>query len=153
VKNDGKSGLGQVRFRALVGSYGADPARWPAAERQAAEELAATSSEAALFLAEQRRLDEILDRAEDVAPSTALLRRVAEIPVRQATPESPRAWWPFGRFRHAVTALAATAAMGAILGIAVPETVPNEKADSSDASWDDFSTLALGVDLSEELSP
>jgi hypothetical protein len=143
VRHDDDKESDLERLRVLVESYGSDPERWPAEERHAFERLSA-SVEARAWLAEQRRLDAWLARAEDVEPSPALLRRVAEIPVRQG---APRAWvWPFGRLRNAVAVAAAAATMGMVVGLSGPELSPGDGHDE----WDELSTLAFGTDLAEE---
>jgi hypothetical protein len=53
----------QARFRHLADAYGADPGRWPQAERTAAEALLAQSAEARHWLAKARQLDAWLDHA------------------------------------------------------------------------------------------
>jgi len=49
------------RFSEILGAYGADPERWPAAERSAAEALLAASAEARAALADTRGIDRLLD--------------------------------------------------------------------------------------------
>ena len=49
------------RFRELVRSYGAAPDRWPEEERQAALDLAGTSSEAEFLMRQEAELDSFLD--------------------------------------------------------------------------------------------
>jgi anti-sigma factor RsiW len=150
VKQKPHERLGEDRFRALAAAYGADLARWPLDERHAAEELLATSSEAAACLAEQHRLDELLDGVPDVVPSPALLRGVAEIPVRHGMRPGERSLWPFDRLRNWLSVVAAAAAMGIIVGVTTSNPTP---ADEAEASLDELSMTALAVDLSEELSP
>jgi hypothetical protein len=141
VKHDDDKRPDLDRFRTVVLSYGANPDKWPADDRRAFEKLA-SSSEARAWLLEQQKVDAWLDEAKDVAPSPALLRRVAEIPVRHAPPSV--GWvWPFGRLRSIVGAVAAVAAVGMVVGMTVPESE-----DSAD-EWDELSTLALGADLAE----
>jgi hypothetical protein len=131
------------RFRAVVDSYGANPTKWPEGERQALEKLA-SSEEARAWLVEQGMLDAWLDGAEEMAPTPALLRRVAEIPVRHAAPAA--GWvWPFGRLRSIVGAAAAVAAVGMVVGM----TTPDNGSDDGGDEWDELSTLALGADLAE----
>jgi hypothetical protein len=142
VKHDDPKDPRFERFRALVESYGADPARWPESEREAMRELA-SSDAARAFLAEQRRLDAWLDDAPDVAPSANLLRRVAEIPARNEAASS--GWvWPFGRLRNLIAVGTAAAAMGLVVGM----TTTDASQDGSD-EWDELSSLALGVDVAE----
>lgn len=66
-----------ARFEAILDAYGADPARWPEAERDAALELMRREPEGAqAALAAARALDAALDAAPDAAPSEALRARV-----------------------------------------------------------------------------
>ena len=60
------------RLRALIAAYSSKPAKWPAAERAAAEALLARSSEARAALAEAEPLDTLLDAVPALAPSPAL---------------------------------------------------------------------------------
>jgi hypothetical protein len=139
-----------ARFRALLASFGADLARWPETERQQAEEFAASSAEATRWLAEERRLDELLDAAPDLAVSPMLLRRVAEIPIRHRHPgTAPELAQVFGRLRNWLMGLAAVAAMGAVVGVVTPE--PSSRGDAQIA--DELSPLVWAGDLSEELEP
>lgn len=60
------------RLRALIAAYGGTPAKWPTAERAAAEALLARSPEARAALAEAIPLDTLLDAVPALAPSPAL---------------------------------------------------------------------------------
>jgi hypothetical protein len=62
------------RFKQLLDAYGADLARWPAAERQAARALIAADPRAGLARAETAELDAFLDR---YAPEPVSAARVA----------------------------------------------------------------------------
>ena len=73
------------RLRALIAAYGGKPAKWPTAERAAAEALLARSPEARAALAEAEPLDTLLDAVPALAPSPAL--RAA---VLAAMPQSDR---------------------------------------------------------------
>jgi hypothetical protein len=150
VKQDPTRTMDADRFRALALSYGATIARWPAAERREAEAFLAQSPESARWIDEQRQLDEQLDRVATEEPSPRLLKSVAEIPLRHAAATSTVTWWPFARLRSAIAIAAAAAAMGAAVGFVAPD-----HADVTDAqeNWDDLSSLAFALDLSEELSP
>ena len=64
------------RFRELVGSYGAAPDRWPEEERQAALDLAGTSSEAEFLMRQEAELDSFLD-GFDLPEAVALEIEVA----------------------------------------------------------------------------
>ena len=60
-------------FENLLDCQGADPARWPAAERTRANALLQASPQAQALLAEAQRLDEALDQAFPPMPAPATL--------------------------------------------------------------------------------
>ncbi len=65
------------RFLALVAAWGADPRRWPADERAAAEAFMAARCEVAgPALAEADAIDALLHASRVPAPSSSLRRRV-----------------------------------------------------------------------------
>jgi len=82
------------RFDELASTYGAAMDLWPAAEKAAAEALAATSTEAQDALARERALDDVMNTWEAPAPSEALMARIlgdaaevsAAAPVAEAAP-------------------------------------------------------------------
>lgn len=82
------SPLDAVRVRALTESFGADPARWPETEREAALAwLQAHPDEASALLAEARAIDSMLDAWRlDPTPAPLLRQVLAPAPaiVRQA---------------------------------------------------------------------
>jgi len=65
-----------ARLHAILDAYGADPARWPAAERDAALALLARSAEARRHHDQAARLDAALDAAPVDVPSPALAGRI-----------------------------------------------------------------------------
>ena len=89
------------------------------------------------------RLDELLKASPDEEPSAALMRAVAEIPIRHPR-GAGEAWWPFGGLRRWIVVATAALAAGVALGVALPD---------DDTSYDALSTVALGADLAEELAP
>jgi hypothetical protein len=96
------------RFIQIVEAYGADPARWPEAERAAAQAFADAHPQiAADALAAEAALDAMLGEAEAV-PSDLLERRIMKrLPVPAAAP------------RWQVPAAAAAALLvGAFIGFA-----------------------------------
>lgn len=85
------------RLRTILSAYGANPARWPSAERAKAEALIARSPEARAALAEARVLDDTLDRAITPVP---YLDPVALAAAASAGPQerrkggaARRLWW------------------------------------------------------------
>ena len=80
------------RLRTLIAAYGTDPARWPLAERPAAEALMARSPEARAALADAEPLDTLLDAVPALSPSPALRAAVLADMPRMA--RSGRiGWW------------------------------------------------------------
>jgi hypothetical protein len=88
------------RFHAIVDAYGADPRRWPAAERASAQAWASRHREEAdAVLAESAWLDASLS-SDAIAPAgRALYRRIvagAPLPEARARgffPSRGRLWW------------------------------------------------------------
>ena len=70
------SGMNAERLRQLADAYGAEPGRWPAAEREAALALLAEDRRAERLLFEARKLDAALDASPTPAVSPALRERV-----------------------------------------------------------------------------
>jgi hypothetical protein len=70
------SELDEARFARLVEAYGADPKRWPAAEREPAQILVSSNAAAQRLLAEARALDLALSSSPPPAISAALERRL-----------------------------------------------------------------------------
>lgn len=65
------------RFKALLETYGADPARWPAGERDDALRLLSASEEARTARDEAAALDALISRARlEPAPSDMLAARI-----------------------------------------------------------------------------
>jgi len=107
--------MNRLRLQRLIEAYGADPARWPADERDAARALLAHTPDAAAMRARARRIDEALDGfapAADAGAEQRLLRALAE-PPRQAPAMPPlmAGLWP----RAAM--LAAASMAGVIIGL------------------------------------
>jgi ferric-dicitrate binding protein FerR (iron transport regulator) len=70
------------RFEALIAAYGADVRRFPAQEREAAEQTLAVSPRARELLAREAELDEALGSLPVPEISPGLARRLAEVPLR-----------------------------------------------------------------------
>lgn len=76
-KDEPKMTMTPERFGEIVGAYGADPRRWPAAERASAERWAALHRrEARALLAEAASLDACLSSDTVAPPERALYRGV-----------------------------------------------------------------------------
>ncbi len=95
-----------ARFEEIVAAYGAEPRRWPEAERADAEAFAARP-EAASMMAEAGSLDALLDASAEITPlNLAFVRRVIAAAPK---PTSRLNWRP-------AAALAASALIGMALG-------------------------------------
>jgi len=113
------------RLKTLLDAYGADPNRWPEAERAGARELLASSAEARAHAGEARLLDSVLAqaalRAEVQIDAAVLASRIAQTPQRRDIATGGRwrssgagAWFAFGWPNFA--ALAAAGVVGFLVG-------------------------------------
>ncbi|OUL98758.1 hypothetical protein [Variovorax sp. JS1663] len=136
------------RLRQLADAWGADPRRWPEAERAAALRLLAHDTAARAQLARAVELDQLLDLHAVAAPDTALARRAQD--AMRAPPRTPvRWWWPgLGAAGLGLAGAAAGAlAMSIALAAVVPATRPAIAASGWSTSIFDTGTAA---DWSEE---
>lgn len=129
------------RFRSLVDAYGANQARWPEAERAAAVTLAQGSAEAQALLRDAARLDEVLDLAPSVAPSTALLGAVL------ARQQGATGWWRALLGVMPIWQPAAALVLAAILGLGLGSSGTLMPRDEVVV---DVAALSLAVDLDED---
>jgi hypothetical protein len=134
------------RFRTLVEAYGANPARWPEAERVAALLFAEQSAEARAALQEATAFDRLLDEAETQPATRALEDRIlASFPERKrgafaALVERVR-WIP-----------AAAVACSLVLGLAVGAALPS-LAGVRDTAIDPALIALVGVEGDPWLEP
>jgi hypothetical protein len=108
------------RFKELVEAYGASPARWPAAEREAALAFAQSSPDARRIVAEASALDRIMDLAA-TAPVTPQLQ--AKILASVSEPRS-HAWFA-ALLPQPLWIPAAAFAASLILGVGAGTLVPS----------------------------
>lgn len=105
------------RFKTLIETYGANPARWPEAERVAALLFAEQSAEARDALQEAAAFDRLLDTGETEPATRALEDRILatfpERTVRGRAPWLTLRWIPAG-------AVACSLALGLAVGAALP---------------------------------
>lgn len=149
---EGHKDMDKRRLDALLDAYGADPARWPAAERNAAQALLASDPTAQARLEQARLLDRALDALPPApAPAgdlAARIRNAARQPVAPAitvpAPANTNSPWRF------TAALAASAVIGLWLGFAaVPVTSPftsggSTTIDLAAIDQQDVAALAFG---------
>jgi len=109
------------RLRQILDAFGADPARWPKAERDAALALLARSPQVRRFREEARQLDSLLNEASE-AIELRLDATGVVAAIRDATenvhrlPKSPRSRFPLTGAWPGFAGLAAAAAAGFIVG-------------------------------------
>jgi len=136
-----------ARLGAILDAYGADPRRWPPAERDGAEALLAISQEARALQAEAASLDTLLDLPAAPAPSPAL--RAAILAGARRT--GWRGWlaefWPLGPAWQPASAFAAAIVLGIAVGIGAPDIV---LPDAGDGAVVEAESLALGPALDLE---
>jgi len=98
-----------ARLEQLLDAYGADPERWPPAEREAALSLIERSAEARARCDAAASLDALLDLVAYEPPSAELAARVVEVArSRLQPPTNRRRAWPY---LAAAVPLAAAAAL------------------------------------------
>jgi hypothetical protein len=123
------------RLRALIDAYGADAARWPLAERDAARALLAASPERwRTDLASAAELDDLLRLDAVPGPSLALQLAIERsAPGKDARRPAPRWWWPSLGLAGvgAAGALAGVLTMSVLIGL---DSVPGATASSIEAS-------------------
>lgn len=112
------SALSLERFGQLLDAYGGDPARWPEAERGAAEALLLRSAPARALQQQAAALDADLDAFQVPPPDAALRSRI----LVDAAPRRrgwrimlADLWRDLGGWRVAGPAFAASLALGAVL--------------------------------------
>ena len=99
-----------------------------------------------------RQLDALLDLLEPAQPSVSLRRRVAEIPLRHPRPDSSDRWWPFRTLWRPFATLAATAALGVLVGArAATLEDGGEQGLARAEEWTDATEVALALELDLEL--
>lgn len=130
------------RVLEILEAYGADPARWPAAERAAAQALLAQSPELQQAQADAARLDAILDRMilDDMPPldTTQIAARIA------ATPQFEPDEKPIATLMH-VAGVRAPAAAGFALAAAIAGFVIGWGMPGGDIAADEFAGLLPGT--------
>ncbi|MEC9368121.1 MAG: hypothetical protein VX871_05450 [Pseudomonadota bacterium] len=147
------------RLEEVLAARGAEPARWPDADRTKLQGLCASDLEARRLLGEAAALDRVLRASPAGSPSVALKQRIvaaavadksnparvvpmpaARRNVRSAAPFSSRGYWP-------AAALAASFALGIYVGAFALGDNAVELAMGGSTVSDRADTLALFSDL------
>jgi anti-sigma factor RsiW len=108
--------INRERFVALLDAYGAEPSRWPEAERADAQALLASDPELQRLHTRALELDRLLDAGVALAPSPALRRAVAEIPLRAERGAAPALPWLFASALRSALAAAFVLGLGVLAG-------------------------------------
>ncbi|HKP57062.1 MAG TPA: hypothetical protein VJV78_10090 [Polyangiales bacterium] len=128
-----------ARFRELIDAYGAMPARWPVAERAAAEALVRNDAQAARLLAEAEPLDALLDTYEVAELAPRVRARVLEVPQVAERKQRKR----FGL--RMAWAVALSCLIGVISGAwSAPE------ASADDDEWTELTQVSFYADIDPE---
>lgn len=152
--------LSLERLMELVDVYGANLARFPAAERDAAESLLKRSEPAQKAFAKAKALDDLLGEAEAFAPSDVLLDALTKIP--EKTPQKGVIVQLMPRKSRALSSFAAAAALllGVVSGVQLADNETgfvmtgqsDEPSEQSVAlTFSELSELALGNELMSDL--
>jgi len=107
------------RLRAVIESYGTSPARWPAAEREAAATLLAESAAERALVTEAAPLDALLDAVPAVTPTAAMRAAILAMAPRLVRRQGD-GWRglidALGGWRLAGAVLAASLVLGLVSG-------------------------------------
>lgn len=112
-----------ARLEQVLAAYGADPRRWPAAERDAALALIERSAEARARVAEARRLDRALDAAHVAVDRRTVDRVAGTIAARLSEPRPAGGSWTGFLWKVVAptwsrgAALASVAVLGIMVGL------------------------------------
>ena len=130
-----------IRLGQLLGAYGAEPSRWPAAERDAAQARLAAADDLTALQSEAAALDRLLDQAPLPLPSPALMADV----LTAASADPWRRWthilWPFGPLWKPATAFA----LVAMLGLAAGGTLPSQASLAGEQAAYEVESALLGT--------
>ena len=111
------------RLRHLLDAYGANPSRWPAAERDAMRALLAHSPGLARWQRQAAELDALLDRATLPAADRAFMAGIADAGATPLWRHWAASIWPFGPIWKPALGLTMAALLGAVLGyVTTPPT-------------------------------
>ncbi|SLN45246.1 hypothetical protein [Oceanibacterium hippocampi] len=145
--DDSAMAAGQLRrVIELLDAYGADPARWPAAERGLARLLESGQPTVEAHRAAAARLDRRLDEAAffapGPAPSAALYGAVLARAPGARFGTRLAALWPFGPIWRPAAGLLMAALLGLTIGVASPPASDEGVVYVTAAA--DLETLAYG---------
>ena len=145
--------MNQERFDLLIQAYGAEPARWPATEREAAARYLAEHPRAAAPLAAARTLDAMLDAWAPQQATVALRERILASAPQAGSIETHRArpGWRWRGLWLSGAGLAAACAAGAITGASLiapslANAFPSEHSEAASLLSDGVSVFGAPLD-------
>lgn len=133
--------MARDRFEAILDAYGADPRRWPDAERAAAQAFAAVDPEAPALLAAAADLDGAIHQAAPV-PAEGPLREAIVASARSTPPRRRSLWWAGAGLG---AALAGAAAGAVTVGVMAPRVSDELTVDQLASTATAFGDLDEGV--------
>lgn len=116
------------RFESLLDAYGAEPRRWPADERRAAEAFVATAA-GRVSLAAHLELDHWLDTSKRPQPSTALREAVLARAPRPGFWNAAAAWLGPARAWAPGAGLVAAGLAGVLFGATLSGSVADPQVE------------------------
>ena len=143
--------MNQDQFQRLIAAYGAEPARWPSAERADAAQYLAEHPGASALLAAEGALDDALDAWPAPEVSSTLRERIlADAPVSR--PASARPVWAWPRLWLSGAGLATACLAGAVagatlIGPSLANAFPNDHAEAGGLLSDGVSAFGAPLDV------
>lgn len=137
------------RFGELVEAYGAEPQRWPAAERAAAQALLSGSADARALQERARALDLMLDRFEPVVELDAA-RMAAQLQQRLDAEPGVGLFVIFGPLRRRIAVAGLLLIFGMALGFGLPQGSSAQMASGQMASGQTASSAGVRLMLSAD---
>jgi anti-sigma factor RsiW len=131
-----ESVMSHARFEAILDAYGADPRRWPDAERAAARDFSQADARAAALLASAARLDGLIELPAH-APASDALREAIVASAKTRRSRAPL-WWAGAGLG---AALAGAAAGALTVGVLAPGAAAEFSADQALAAATAFDTF------------
>jgi hypothetical protein len=159
-----KLNMTRERLVEIIEAYGASPANWPEAEREAVSDLLHRSPELRVLLSEAKSLDDVLvqlplaEKPSDVLIERLMAARPRSLPV-QAERSHRRAagwrqFWPYGSLALPTGALACSMMLGLFLGTTMQTELAGATSAVSQADSDQLVALALAeTNYPEEWKP
>jgi hypothetical protein len=138
------------QFQRMIAAYGAEPARWPSADRADAVRYLAEHPGASALMAADRALDDALDAWPAPEVSSALRERIlAAAPVSR--PAAARSVWAWPRLWLSGAGLAAACAAGAIagatlIGPSLANAFPSDRTEAGGLLLDGVSAFGAPLD-------